>query len=416
MVTYVAEDRPGRNDLCSCGSRKKYKKCCEVGDDAKASAARRRAASIQHYSYDEISPEVEALRREVEARQAGVRRRLAEEYGVLINFVVPVQQDDGKVWCIGNRVYTGAPLDQTFHEFILQRLREALGEDWRATQAAAEAGKEHYLYRCFHQYSAWTAKVRAETEADVDGLWSRHPSGWAQYLRSVAWDVASLLHATATELPEDLVSRMRDPAAFQGVRYEVAVAALFARLDCEIKFLDDKKLRGEKHVEFIATHRPSGQKFAVEAKSRHRTGVINVDGEPDREDPLHGDQRSVRRLFTKALEKEVGGLPYLIFIDINAPVGLGAVGLEGKWQSQVKAWMDRFPSPTAEQPASYNGLYVTNFSPQYDGEHMALGGEWLEVRPRFASTLFDVDLFGAIEYALDRFEKVPEIGIDGELL
>jgi hypothetical protein len=40
-----------------------------------------------------------------------------------------------------------------------------------------------------------------------------------------------------------------------------------------------------------------------------------------------------------------------------------------------------------------------------------VGGE-----TRFASILFDVDLFGVIEYALDRFEKVPEIGIDGELL
>lgn len=416
MVTYVAEDRPGRNDLCSCGSGKKYKKCCEAGDQAEMSAARQRAASIQGYSYDEISPEVEALRRNTEARQAGVRRRLAEEYGVLINFVAPVQQGDGKVWCIGNRVYTGAPPNQTFHEFILQRLREMLGEDWRATQAAAEAGKEHYLYRCFREYNAWTARVSEETEASADGFWSGHPSGWAQYLRSVAWDVASLLHATAVDLPEALVSRMRDPVAFQGARYELTVAALFARLDCEIEFLDDMKLRCEKHVEFIATHRPSGQKFAVEAKSRHRTGVINEDGEPDREDPLRGDQRSVRRLFAKALEKEVGGLPYLIFIDINAPVGLGAVGLEGKWQSQVKAWMDRFSPPTTEQPAAYNGLYVTNFSPQYDGLQVALGGEWLEVRPRFASTLFDVDLFGAIEYALDRFGKVPEIGIDGALL
>jgi hypothetical protein len=129
MVTYVGEDRPGRNDPCSCGSGKKYKKCCEAEDDTKASAARRRAASIQHYSYDEISPEVEALRQKAEARQAVVRRRLAEEYGVLINFVAPVQQGGGKVWCIGNRVYTGAPPNQTFHEFILQRLREVLGED-----------------------------------------------------------------------------------------------------------------------------------------------------------------------------------------------------------------------------------------------------------------------------------------------
>jgi hypothetical protein len=36
-----------------------------------------------------------------------------------------------------------------------------------------------------------------------------------------------------------------------------------------------------KHVEFEATHRPTGQTFAVEAKSRHRAGVLNHPGTPD---------------------------------------------------------------------------------------------------------------------------------------
>ena len=30
----------GRNDLCPCGSGKKYKKCCMAGDEAAARAAR----------------------------------------------------------------------------------------------------------------------------------------------------------------------------------------------------------------------------------------------------------------------------------------------------------------------------------------------------------------------------------------
>lgn len=365
---------------------------------------------------EEAHPEIQALRQKMEARQQGVRDQLARDYGVQISFVSPIEWNDRKVWSIGNRVYTDCPPNQTFHEFLLQLLRETLGEDWRAAQETGGPDAEHFLYRCFTEYGAWTTRLSETQEPSAEGLWSAPPNGWAQYLRGIAWDVASLIHATAADLPEALISRLRNPAAFQGARYEVAVAALIARLDCEIHFLDDDELRDEKHPEFIATHRSSGQEFAVEAKSRHRSGVINQEGDFDEDDPLRGDARMVRRLFTKALEKNANALPYFIFIDINAPADPETEGFERDWEKGIKAWMDRFPAATAEVPGSYNGLYVTNFSPQYDGDQLALPGEWLGVRPAFVKSPMDFDLTARIDYALDRHQRVPEIALDGKIL
>jgi hypothetical protein len=37
--------RPGRNQLCHCGSGRKYKHCCLEKDDAQAAAARAKAAA-----------------------------------------------------------------------------------------------------------------------------------------------------------------------------------------------------------------------------------------------------------------------------------------------------------------------------------------------------------------------------------
>jgi hypothetical protein len=89
--------------------------------------------------------------------------------------------------------------------------------------------------------------------------------------RSLAWDVATLIHAG--EPPDELIDRLRDRDNFQGARYELAIAAIIARLECSITWLDaDPGLRTVKHVEFEATHRPTGQTFAVEAKSRHPSG------------------------------------------------------------------------------------------------------------------------------------------------
>jgi hypothetical protein len=50
--------RPGRNEPCRCGSGRKYKHCCLEKDDAKAAAARARAASadaVQTPPVDEAS-------------------------------------------------------------------------------------------------------------------------------------------------------------------------------------------------------------------------------------------------------------------------------------------------------------------------------------------------------------------------
>jgi SEC-C motif len=44
-VTKPTTARPGRNEPCACGSGRKYKHCCLAKDEAKAAAARAKAAA-----------------------------------------------------------------------------------------------------------------------------------------------------------------------------------------------------------------------------------------------------------------------------------------------------------------------------------------------------------------------------------
>lgn len=79
-------------------------------------------------------------------------------------------------------------------------------------------------------------------------------NGWVRYLLSLAWDVTTLIHAG--EPPEGIIARLRDRTQYQGGRYELAIAATFARLDCSIRWLDaDASLGSGKRVEFEATFR-----------------------------------------------------------------------------------------------------------------------------------------------------------------
>lgn len=339
--------------------------------------------------------------------------QLREQYGVHINFVPPMSFQGGKVWCIGSRLYPDRPENETFHEFLLSILRETLGEHWRVEQAGRE--NKHVLMRCFDEYGDWKRRLADENEP-TDGVWSAEPSGWVRYLITVAWDVVTLVHACPNGLPDDLVERLRQQIAFQGARYELSVAALFARLDCEIDFLDEREeLRGKSRAEFVACHRPTGQQFAVEAKSRHRPGVLNEQGEPNEDDPLHVDARQVRALFRKALDKDIGDLPYLIFIDINAPIEEGAVGFDKEWVKRVRKWVDRLEKPTAENPDRYNGLFVTNFAPHYQGDEVARPGEWICVLPGYTVSVLSVEFLDTIGHALNVFDRVPEIGMDGQI-
>jgi hypothetical protein len=51
-----ASARPGRNDLCSCGSGLKYKRCCLPKDEAAAAAARVSAAGTTATEVIEAAP------------------------------------------------------------------------------------------------------------------------------------------------------------------------------------------------------------------------------------------------------------------------------------------------------------------------------------------------------------------------
>jgi hypothetical protein len=67
--------RPGRNEPCHCGSGKKYKHCCLRKDEAKASAARKKAASKQSADAAEAAESGEAA----SAAAAPVPRQQTEQ-------------------------------------------------------------------------------------------------------------------------------------------------------------------------------------------------------------------------------------------------------------------------------------------------------------------------------------------------
>lgn len=184
---------------------------------------------------------------------------------MFVNYVSPTHWQGRTVWALGSRLYLDGPLGETFHEFILRVLRGTFGETWADEQSELPEDERHFIFICNARLAAWQKENLDPATRTPEGYYQAEPNGWVQYLISLAWDIASLIHEG--EFPDGLLRRLRDAEQFQGARYEIAIAAIFARLDCIIRFLDeDGELRGKSTSSSSRLTAPPGSK----SRSRRR--------------------------------------------------------------------------------------------------------------------------------------------------
>jgi hypothetical protein len=109
---------------------------------------------------------------------------------------------------------------------------------------------------------------------------------------------------------------LRSREGFQGARYEIAMAASLVRAGCDVNWINpNNAIPGLKTCELIATHRLTGISFAVQAKSKHREGILNQKGIFD----TKAEHNGISRLLMDALKKDSQNLSLVIFIDLNLP-------------------------------------------------------------------------------------------------
>ena len=58
---------------------------------------------------------------------------------------------------------------------------------------------------------------------------------------------------------------------------------------------------------------------------------------------------------------------------------------------------------------------MTNFSPHYVESDLAPSGEWISVIPMSPNLPSDWTIHDQIAYALDRFDRIPDFGLDGNV-
>jgi len=325
--------KTGRNEPCLCGSGKKYKKCCRLKSTSKPI---------------EIPPEVMNKFQEFQ-RQEMENEKL---YGK-VRPMIHNNHQGHKIVTVGNRLHWAKEKKwKTFPDFLMDYIKSTIGSGWGNTELKKPIEGRHQILQWYHK----TCLFQQSQIPGKDGIYDAVPSGaFAAYL-SLSYDLYVLRHHQSIE--EDIIRRLKIKDQFQGARYELFVAATCIRAGYDIAH-ENEKDRSKKHPEFIATHKETGQKIAVEAKSKHRKGVLGQSGVRKAE----GEVRiRAGGLINNAIQKETC-YPLVIFVDVNLPSNI-ANQMQIKPPSPLSRVLDKIKK-TGDGKDKFNLIVFTNHPHHY---------------------------------------------------
>jgi len=197
---------------------------------------------------------------------------------------------------------------KTFPDFLQSYLATKLGKDWGNAEIQKPLKKRHQIMQWYDAMCHFQRKQKK----DSDGIYKVTPNGAYSAYILLAYDLYVLKDNRA--LQDDIIRRLKIPAQFQGARHELFATATCIRAGYSIEF-ENEKDGSKKHTEFIGSHKKTNQKIAVEAKSKHRPGVLGFPGEKRAEEKV---KLSVTSLINSAINKYPGS-PLVIFVDTNLP-------------------------------------------------------------------------------------------------
>ena len=353
----------------------KYKKCCMP-------AAQPRAP--------QISPSVMRVVREREQAERNRREKFGE-----IRPVISADFKGYKFVGVGSELLYSNQW-RTFPDFLADYIKRVLNPAWGKAELAKPLDERHVIMKWYDGMCRYQQKQ----QRGADGLYGTVPNGPMRAYLLLSYDLYALQHHS--KLQAAVVKRLKHRDQFQGARHELFAAATCIRAGYDIEY-EDEGDSSRKHPELIATHRPTGQKVAVEAKSRHRPGVLGYPGHPQSTDTLRA---GIERLLKDALAKPVSH-PYAIFFDLNLPPFSGHA-FRAPWFEEVGDSVAKIgDAHGAGDP--FNLIVFSNQPDHYlDTEIPSPGGSILSVvgrNPRVAAA--HPEAIVAIHEAAQKFGAIP---------
>lgn len=369
-------ERFGPNAPCGCGSGLKFKNCC--GKDG---------GTPFQLGMGLPNADVQAF--------LAAKEGVGAQHGTLVPSVLHMGY---RFRAIASTLYWRSP-KQTFHEFLLEVVKETVGKPWYMGQVGLPEEKRHHILRWFKSHSERSRTVIGNDLYRDGEAWGAAPLGDDLALLALGYDLIHLRHQRA--LPRRLIDRLTSKRGFQGALYEIAIAATFVRAGFKVEFLNSNP---KKHPEFVATDPGTLVEIEVEAKSRHRPGILHQPGEVDEARALRGD---VEHLVNDGLTQASGSRPFMLFVHVNTPPAVGTPMHEQAWFQDVWAAMQAVGEPSAGRPDDFNGLIFTNFPFHWQGAKVATLDPPLFVISQFPKFKLPDALVARVVKSIEDYGVIP---------
>lgn len=193
-------------------------------------------------------------------------------------------------------------------DVLLAYIPQLFGRGWFETEIAKPPEERHQVM----QWRIKGMKYMNEQPRLPDGSYAAAPTGPLLAYMTFAYD--AYVVANNGGLDKRLVQRLMQKDQFQGARHELFAEATCLRAGFAVEHEDETDPES-RHAEFTATHIDTRQKISVEAKSKHRPGVLGQLG--TRELSTEVNLR-FGYLLNDAVAKNTLH-PLVVFLDMNMP-------------------------------------------------------------------------------------------------
>lgn len=280
----------GRDDRCPCGSGLRFIQCCLLKVPPINLAPRVPAPA----------PLPSRIIAQMDDHRAHMRSHLQQFGHVREPLQVP-KFSGHRIMIVHNRIYPGKNWN-FFSDFLFDYGHTRFGRDWLEDQTQLATQNQHPLFALRQDASAHLQNVPRLPDGGI------RPNGAVAARNSIYYDLYVVDDNGL--LSDQLLARLKHRDQFQGAAHELFVIATCLRAGFTI-IPENENDPNRRHTEFVAVHKSSGQHILVEAKSRHRGGVM---GRPGAES-INPDFR-FRRLIHDAVAKDPEN-PLALFLDTN---------------------------------------------------------------------------------------------------
>jgi hypothetical protein len=327
----------GRNQPCTCGSGKKYKKCCGNVANDKIGKFTDLPKSVQ----DGINKLMEKHKAQNLAR---------EKQQGLGKPIIETKFKNHQIVAVGNKLFFSKNW-KTFADFLSDYIKNIIGEDWGNNELKKSFDERHPIVQWYHDYCLYQKK----NFKGNGGIHKSTVTGIVVCYLGLAYNLYLLQHNI--ELQKRMVDRLKHLDQFQGAYYELIVMNCLIREGFDL-FLEDETDRSSKHCEFYAICKQSKQRYSVEVKIRSASGFLGYK-KPDGKNFNDPTSQLIPHL-NKALKKPAKNSKRLIFIDLNSELESPKSEVEPNWvKLSAKKLEDREKSLEKDQEAY---VFITNMA------------------------------------------------------